>query len=183
MEKQLLIGATKEHNLVFANITNDKYFTVCFDEVRPINWDKIDWEEVAEYFINGLGDDELYRLCEEYDCRPSDLAINLADDEYEREYLIDTYDEIEHIWINDEQWRLDFQACGQHDTRDCIEEFVDRKIYYRLHELWDMYHLNTINKEIEQELNEMIEKLEEVNTIQWITEYIIEHIDEFDDYQ
>ena len=179
---KILLGATKDNELVFANfgISNrNEYpkFTASFDMVRPLDGDSIDFVEYCEEYITKCGADELRHLLGKYDCRLSELAEMMADDTgiddaidcslYPETYTIDGID-----------WYFESMGCGQHDTRGEMAEYVNEDAYNVLHELWDKYHLKQADSVIAYTVEHIAHVLSLTNTEDWITDFIHRHIDE-----
>ena len=145
---KILLGATKDNELVFANfgISNrNEYpkFTASFDMVRPFDGDSI---EMAD--DTGIDD-----------------AIDCS--LYPETYTIDGID-----------WYFESMGCGQHDTRGEMAEYVNEDAYNVLHELWDKYHLKQADSVIAYTVEHIAHVLSLTNTEDWITDFIHRHIDE-----
>ena len=180
MRKQLLVGANKEKELVFANLeirTWNGYleFSASFDTVRPFNAEEIDLEERAESYLECLDKATLYDLCDQYDCSPSNLpevyAENISLDE-----IIDLSLYSNYIDIDGTEWRFESWGCGQQDTRDDMKIYVNKELYDYIIYLWDNYHLKKINEVIQKEVEKIIIQLEEIDEEQWIKDYIDNYI-------
>lgn len=74
------------------------------------------------------------------------------------------------INVDDEDYIFVSSSCGQHDTRDEVEEFVDKKLYDDIHELWDNYHLKNIedNEEAMNLYKSVLDRMKEIDE-----EYVI----------
>ena len=109
MRKKYLLGATVDNELVFGEfeITNRNgysEFTASFDTVRPFNGEDYDLEEYYEGWIDGMDKEYLYDLCERFDCKPSELPKELADECYDIRDAIDCSLYPEEIEVNGESW-------------------------------------------------------------------------------
>ena len=133
MRKKYLLGATKDNGIIFGEfeVTNRNgypEFTASFDEVNPFTADELeDGEDYYEELLESCYDDEgKYKLCEMYNCRPSELAECMAD-ECGTEPMdmrdCSLYPEI--IDVDGIDYYFESGSCGQHDTRGEIEEYVD----------------------------------------------------------
>lgn len=175
-KKNILLGATLDNELVFANINirENKEFSVSFALVTPT---KIDNEYLYERFtslIEELSKSELYDLCEQYDVAPSKLIdemfyyANIED-------ILDISVFPEEVEVNKDNFVFETVSCGQCETRNLMSEYVDEESYYKLMTLWDNYHLKTIDDDTIQEVETIIEQLNEVDQMEFIQDYIIEN--------
>ena len=182
--RNVLLGATKEGTLVFANIHVGgegyrDYFSVSFSEVRPFLATNEFLEVRAEDYIYGMDKESLYDMCERFDCKPSDLVDELVG---EANYIgiwslvdISLYPECYSIEGCDDEVYFESESCGQHDTRDYLIP-IDPEFSEWLHSLWDTYHLCSLTDE---EYGNIKAKVEEyLNTIEeyeWIKEWLMEN--------
>ena len=184
---KFLIGATKNHELVFANFRTRRYgneqpkFSASFDTVMPFDADTFDFTSYYDMLVNEMDKDYLWEKCDVYDCKPSELAWRMADnrDNCDVKEIIDCSLYPEHYDIDGHNWYFESIGCGQHDTRDEIEELINIDAYNKLHELWDNYHLNTVDDSVVEQVKKLAKSFEEVNEEEWIIDYIKRHIDEF----
>ena len=184
--EKVLLGATKEGTLVFADIhvggEHRNYFSASFSEVRPFLATNEFLRERAENYIDGADREFLYDLCERFDCKPSDLVDEIVGEAnffgieplvdislYPESYSIDGY--------NDDVY-FESDSCGQNDTRDILIP-IDPEFSEWLHSLWDTYHLQQLTEEeygnIERVINEYLDKLEEIGEYEWIKNWLIEN--------
>ena len=128
--------------------------------------------------VSEMDKDYLWEQCDVYNCKPSELASHMA-------YNCDVMEIIdcslypEYYDIDGHNWYFESVGCGQHDTRDEIEEVIDIDAYNKLHELWDNYHLNTVDNSVIEQVEKLAESFAKVNEEEWIIDYIKRHIDEF----
>lgn len=181
---KFLIGATKNHELVFANFGTRQYgneqlkFSASFDTVVPFDADTFDFTSCCDMLVSEMDKDYLWEQCDVYNCKPSELASHMA-------YNCDVMEIIdcslypEYYDIDEHNWYFESVGCGQHDTRDEIEEVIDIDAYNKLHELWDNYHLNTVDDSVIEQVEKLAESFAKVNEEEWIIDYIKRHIDEF----
>ena len=153
MREKFLLGATVDNELVFCEfeirtLHGYQTFSASFDTVRPFNGENFDLEGYFEGWIDGFGKDELYDMCERFDCRPSELHKELADECYDIRDAMDCSLYPECYDVNGESWYFESCSCGQHDTRDEMDETIDEEAYDLLHELWDNYHLKKIDDDV-----------------------------------
>lgn len=180
MREKFLLGATVDNELVFGKfeITNRNgypEFTASFDTVRPFNGENFDMEYYFEEWIEGFGKEELYDMCVRFDCRPSELPKELADECYDVRDAIDCSIYPECYEVNGESWYFESCSGGQHDTRDEIEEIINAKAYNLLHELWDNYHLKKVDGSVIEQVNNLVDMLSGLDEEAWIVDYIERH--------
>ena len=175
-QTSILLGATELNEIVFANINirENKTLSVSFSLVTPTI---IDNEYLYERFaslMDSLSKEDLYDLCVQYNCTPS----NLIDEMFyyaTPEEILDLSLFPEQIEVNGDEWVFESAGCGQVETRNTMSEYIDKDAYMRLMALWDNYHLQTIDDDIVKEVETIIEKLNEVDQMEWIEDYIIEN--------
>lgn len=190
MRRKYLLGATADREIVFAefelkhprlwshekgNWTDEtiREFSASFDTVRPFKGSDYDLEEYYENWMDCMGKDYLYDLCERYWCSPQDLPGKLADECYDIRDVLDCSLYPEEINIDDEYWYFESGCAGQHDTRkDGMGEYVNQEAYDLLHELWDAYHLKAVGNDVVDKVNKLVDMLEEVDEEAWIEDYI-----------
>ena len=175
-QTSILLGATELNELVFAdiNVRENKTFSVSFSLVTP---SKIDNEYLYEQFASIMEDlpkEDLYDLCVQYNVAPSNLIDELF---YytSTEQILDLSLFPEQIEVKGDEWVFESAGCGQVETRNTMCEYIDKDCYMRLMELWDNYHLQTIDDDTIQEVKTIIEKLNDVDQMEWIEDYIIEN--------
>lgn len=196
MKEKFLLGATVDNEIVFGEfeLRHPKYwskekgsytdesvwdFSASFDTVRPFNGENFDLEEYFEDWVENFGKEELYDMCERFDCRPSELPKNLADECYDVRDAIDCSLYSECYEVNGESWYFESGSCGQHDTRDEMEEIINEEAYNLLHELWDNYHLKKVADDgIVEQVEKLANMLSNVDEEAWIIDYIERHEDE-----
>ena len=178
-----LLGATEDREIVFGEfgiITRNGYpeFTASFNIVSPFTAD--DLEDGAEYYQHLLddcySDEDKYRMCEEYNCRPSELAEHLADENgTDPQDMRDCSLYPEIIDVDGTDWYFDSVGCGQHDTRDEMAVYTNQDAYNMLHTLWDKYHLKEVDVGVMQTVDQLDAQLTDVDEIDWIANYIREN--------
>ena len=181
MREKYLLGATVYNELVFGEFelrdrNGYKEFSASFNTVTPFNAENYDLEEYYEGWIDGLDKEYLYDLCVRFDCKPSELPSELADECYDVRDALDCSLYPEEIMVDGESWCFESSSCGQHDTRkDGMEVFVNEEAYNLLHTLWDNYHLKKIDEEVIKQVENIVEMLSSVNEEEWIVNYIKEY--------
>ena len=183
MREKYLLGATVNNELVFGEfeVTNRngyQEFTASFDTVRPFNGDNYDLEEYFDNWIDGMDKEYLYDLCERFDCRPSELTEELASECCDVRDALDCSLYPKCYNVNDESWYFESCSCGQHDTRNEMEEVINLKAYNLIHELWDKYHLKKIDNDVVEQVEKIVDMLSVIDEENWIIDYIKRHEDE-----
>ena len=175
-ETTILLGVTSINELVFANINirENKTLSISFSLVTPTIIDNDYLYERFTSMVEDLPKEDLYDLCVQYNCTPSNLIDEM--------FAYATPDEIldlslfpEQIEVNGDEWVFESAGCGQCETRNVMSEYIDKDCYMRLMGLWDTYHLQTIDDDTVKEVETIIEKLNEVDQMEWIEDYIIEN--------
>lgn len=181
--KKVLLGATKEGTLVFADIhvggEHRNYFSASFSEVRPFLATNEFLRERAENYIDGADREFLYDLCERFNCKPSDLVDELVG---EANYLgiealvdISLYPESYSIDGYEDDVYFESDSCGQHDTREYLVP-INKEFSEWLHSLWDTYHLQQLTEEEYGNISRVIEEyLGTIEEYEWIKEWLMEN--------
>ena len=140
LKYDVLLGATKNNTLVFADIECKDYFSVSFSEVEPVEVDDYILRErirdIVEYVMD---DDVVLEMIKEYNCKPSDLCDELLA-RCDIEEIIDISLYPESFDVQDKTIYFESMACGQLDTREYLIP-IDKKFSDWLFERWDKYHL------------------------------------------
>lgn len=180
MRDKILLGATNNNKLVFANFgittrNGHKEFSCSFDLVYPRI---ITNEEIEDYYADyaeNFGKEEAYDMCERYDCKPSELASCLASESspYDAFDLSLFSEEIE---IDGDTWYFESSSCGQCDTKKDMEVYVNEEIYNKLYGLWVSYHLKEVGEKEEKEIKYILKEMTKVNEMEWIENYIKENL-------
>ena len=178
-----LLGATKDNELVFGEFgvterNGHQEFTASFNVVRPFRESSIDAAEIWEDRLYNYDNDWKYQQCEEFDCAPSELADNLANEYCDVMELIDCslYDEC--YTIGNEDWYFESVACGQHDSSGDMLEYANEDAYDALINLWNNYHLKQVDDSVIEKVKQIASELFDVDEEAWITDFIKRHIDE-----
>ena len=176
MRRKFLLGATKNNEVVFGEVEirdrNGKLeFSASFNTVYPFEYDETYLMGRLLNQLDSYDDSYLYNLCKIYDCKPNDLAENVWADSY-IEDIIDISLYPDSIEVDGNEWYFESSSCGQHDTREEMEFYVNETLYNRIMELWDEYHLKEINNSIVEEVNSILNELEQVDEEDWIKNYI-----------
>lgn len=179
-----IIGFTTDNEIIVADVSFEKVgnnpepdFSVSF------NLSKITKPEdaIRNYFEDAryIFDPEyVFDLCEKYDCPPSGLADKIVDEIIDNKKAImetldcSLYPKI--INVDGEDYIFVSSSCGQHDTRDEVEEFVDEELYNDIHELWDNYHLKNIedNEKAMNLYKSVLDRMAKIDEEEVIVDYI-----------
>lgn len=183
--EQYLLGATSNNELVFGKFEvthRNGYaeFTASFNTVRPFNGENFDLEEYFEDWQDGISKEILYDMCVSFDCKPSELAKNLAEECIDARDALDCSLYPECYIIDGDSWFFESGSCGQHNTRNEMEEIINLKAYNLLNELWDNYHLKKIDDEIISQVEVLKDMLEDIDEEEWIVNYIKKHKEDFE---
>ena len=180
MAYKYLLGATKDNEIVFTEFGITKLngypeFTACFDTVRPFTADSL--EEPIDYYEQLLqdcySDADKYKMCERYDCSPSELAENMADDNgTDPMDMRDCSFYPVCLNVDGTEWYFESASGGQHDTRNEMEIYTDKDAYDQIHLLWDKYHLKAVDKIIIEYVAILQNALSNIDTEKWISNYI-----------
>jgi len=170
--KKYLLGVNNYDKLVFGEFEvteRNGYpeFSASFSTVFPITEDDVDAEEYYKSLVEEVDAEEYYEnLVEEMD----DSWV-LEQLKFYRDYSLYP----EKIDVNGTTYYFESSACGQHDTREeGMKLFTNQNAYDKLHELWDLYHLKKVDEEVIKEVQEIQEALNEIDEVEWITNWIKE---------
>lgn len=176
-----LMGLTKKNELAFAEFevtTRNGYneFTACFNTVATLFVDDDVRKEQIESILDCYEKEDLYKLCERYDCSPRQLSKECIND-WTDEDLFDTYSGLNNIELNnDEVIMFTNCGCGQHDVRKDggfvwqVNEVLNNKVL----ELWDKYHLQEVSDDVINVVNELIQQAKQIDTDHIVKEYVKE---------
>lgn len=177
----LLLGATRDSEIVFADVEirktedNRSILSVCFQSVRPFNVDEIDLEELAESYLECFDKGQLYDFCERYDCSPSNLVGEFADD-CTYEDLMDCSLYPYELEADNGTYAFESGGCGQHDATEEMEFYTNEKAFCDLIDFWKEFHLSEISEKSLARLMKVINKLESVDTDEWLIDFINENM-------
>lgn len=178
--EKLLLGATINNELVFADfevITRNGYkeFSCSFDLVYPRTITDEDIENYYEDFAENFGKEEAYNMCVNFDCRPSELVSYLARNSspYKAFDLSLFPEELE---IDGDTWYFESSSCGQCDTKNEMQVYVNKKIYDKLYDLWTSHHLKEVGEKEEKEIEYLLREKENIDQKKWIEKYIQENL-------
>ena len=180
MQHTFLLGATKNNDIVFGEFGfySGNRFHASFYTVHPFDANTIDLAEQYQYRIDDMDKEWLIDMCDEYDCKPSELAEEIANTCDDVTEIVDCslYDEF--YTISNADWYFESCSCGQHDTRKEIVEYINKDAYDKLHELWDEYHLKEVDEDIINEVEKIADILAQTDEEEWIIDFIERHENE-----
>lgn len=186
MRHEFLLGATKNNELAFGEFEvthRNGYagFTASFYTVRPFNGENYDLEEYFKNVIGCMDKESLYDSCVNFDCKPSELAECFANECEDVRDALDCSLYPKCYQVDGESWYFEFGSCGQHDTRDEMEEIIYPEAYNLLHKLWDAYHLKRIDSDVESQVDKLFDMFDDcINEEAWIINYIQRHIEDYE---
>ena len=77
---------------------------------------------------------------------------------------------------NNKSLYFDSCHCGQYDTRiDGMLEYTSEEAYNTIHDLWDNYHLEVVDKNVLKQLGSTIKILVKIDDDFWINDFINRH--------
>lgn len=116
-----LLGANEENDLVFADIwtrtigQDDNKIDIGLNVVSPINEKQFDIKYEVEDLMDTLAEDEKYRLCESFDCAPSQLVNSyIAENGTDPRDYLDCSLYPECYEINQDFWYFKNESFGLH---------------------------------------------------------------------
>lgn len=165
----MLIGAQKNGNLLFAelNIIENELWTE-FHAVRPIgNINEVLTEYYDNYFET-LPVQEKYNLCESYDCAPSMVPLNMAQDCHNVYEVIDGGILQGSITAHDTEWYFRAED-AEIEQMDVLTDESVFPLLLRANEILTENEIIALAKALEKYDSEC----EECSS--WISEYITGH--------
>ena len=184
-----IIGFTSNNEIIVADVSfervgNNKepYFSACFDLSKIAKADETirNYDYMYNYFEDvrySYDPEYVLDLCDKYNCPPSELAELMTDEAINDDNIgmetldCSLYPEI--IEVDGEDYIFISTSCGQHDTRDEVDDFVDKKLYDDIHILWDNYHLKNIegNEEAMNLYKSVLDRMREIDEEEVIVDY------------
>ena len=184
MRIKRLLGISENNDILFGEFEirerdDKKTFSASFDVVTPFEVVESDGIEYMREILEDCYDEaSKYRLCENFDCTPSELAENMA---WEANIYTNADEKDcslynERIIVDGIEYAFESSSCGQCDIRGAgIKEFTNKKAVEKLLNLWDNYQLKEISDEIAQEIEELVKTLD-IDIEEKISEYISKYI-------
>lgn len=154
MKKQIILGKSKNNTILIANVENDKYFGVSFDEVEPciITDDMID-----EMIDNSI---ENYESFYNVDTEEARRVINNYYNNYGIESLFDISLYSESFLVDDEEMYFLSVGCGQIDCKNNIKKHENKQLTEKIFQLWNKYHLQEVDN---MEITDLFYDIEKEN--------------------
>lgn len=186
MKKKYLLGATYDHELVFAEFgvtcrNGCPKFTASFYCVLPFNGTDFDLTDYFENWLSDMRDSTKYRYCCAFDCCPSELAENLANECNDVRDALDCSIYPERYSVDGEDWFFESGHGGQYDSRNDMDIIINPLAYSELHDLWDDYHLKQVDEDVVVQVEKLKEIFAQTDEETWITEYIRQNKDDWED--
>lgn len=200
MEKntKVLLGATKDNEIVFANVRIDHPYyyskalgrytdetistlSISFDLVKPFMANNLDLTQLFEDYNEGFDKADLYDLCKHYACSPQGLAEHQAAECGDVRDVIDCSLYNQMFNLDGDEWYFESSSCGQHDTRHDMKQYVSRLAYDGLLKLWDEYHLKPIT-ELTMDYIDKLLNLLDVDQELWIKRFIMNNYEDLSEY-
>jgi len=154
MKTQIILGITKNNTIVIANVKNDNYFSISFDEVEPfIITDDIIDERIDEFV-------EEYASYENININKARKIINNEYDNYGIEGLFDISLYSESFLVDDDEMYFLSVGCGQLDCRNDIIKHEHKELTEKIFQLWDKYHLQKVDN---MEITDLFYEIEKEN--------------------
>lgn len=180
-----LLGATDDNDLVFAGIwtrtigQGDNYIDITLKVVKPINESQFDVKYEVEDLMDTLAEDEKYRLCESFDCAPSQLVNSyIAENGTDPRDYLDCSLYPECYEINQDFWYFESEGHGQlSGFLNCITRPVFNKESISLiQKLQKECQLKDLDSETFNIYCDMLDKFrimyKDFDEEAWITSYI-----------
>lgn len=181
-EAKILLGFTNDNKIVFGRVGlyDDRRFSASFETSSPM---VIKEDEILNNLKDYLEDMDVqwwYDKLTYFDCRPSELAEKILEDE-EIEGVIDLlydtslYTKVYNIDGVDGKVHFESLSSGQHDTRGKMKIYTNKYLYDLIHNLWDKYHLKVIPEEKAQELFDLIGLKNDIfKEMEYVEKWLIE---------
>lgn len=186
MEHKILLGVNNENEIVFADVeirTRNGYeeFAASFEMVYPFaGTSEVIQDIIYEYyegFVGGIDDAWKYQLCEQYDCKPSELVDELANSCEDVRDAIDCSLYPEFIYIDGKEWYFESRSCGQADPEEIgMKKYTNERLYRLIYDTWKKYHLQKADDVCKNAYIEILELDEDIDETGWIGEYIKEDL-------
>ena len=160
-----LLGFSKEKEVVFGNIeVRGRVLTASFDTVTPFLNEE---SNGVEYFNKMIEEcysaSDKYELCEKFDCKPSELAKILAEEEGVNTLADERDCSIygDRLMVDGNEWAFESGCGGQYDfLKNGMLEYVDKKVVIELYTLWRAYHLEKVDDFIIEQVAQLRKKLD-----------------------
>lgn len=185
-----VIGFTSDNEIIVAEVSFERvgsnkepYFSACFNLSKIAKADDTirDYDYMYNYFEDirySFDSETVLVLCDKYECPPSELADLMTDEAINDDNIgmetldCSLYPEI--LDIDGKEYIFISTSCGQHDTREEVDKFVDKQLYDDIHTLWDKYHLKNIenNEEAMDLYKSILDRMSDIDEEEVIVDYI-----------
>lgn len=178
-EVKVLLGATKNEELVFANVgynevARNPYFAVSFEVVRPVVITESELEMRAESLLDCYDKEAKYDLCDNWDCKPSELLEEMVC-RLDVEELLDISLYPESFYVDNTEVYFESDSCGQCGQYcEVVETYCySKELIDFILSNWKEYHLQEIGeakaKEIFDQLNDLAPYKDEE---EWVSNWL-----------
>lgn len=174
---KMLLGATNENELVFAEVQMGRYFSVCFDVVYPVEITEEFLATRAEGYLECMDKADLYDMCERYDSTPKDLIHNFIYD-LAVEDIIDNSLYTEIFTTKDMNNEIYFESsscgqCGQY-LDDITINRHSMAVIDSIKTWWNLHHLKGLDEAQVTEYMDWLEDLENdrEEELNWIENWL-----------
>lgn len=162
IKKEMLVGLTTEGSFVFMEVGhNGNYFAISTSEVIPTLFSEEEKLSYIDDMVNDYDTDIKWDMLERFNCKPSELAENLLDEEVFTEWL-DCSLTPNHLYhlieeeINGRELYLESGSCGQYDSFEIVKHFMNKDDLQYLMEVWREHHLSTeLPTDVENRINKI----------------------------
>lgn len=171
---QILLGLTENGEFIFADVKIRNNVAISFDVVAPFEFSYEAALERIQENLEDVGDCEIGRLCQQFNCSPSDLPeILFRLEGVEAAYDISLYPE--SFQVQEKDIYFEFVACGQIDiSKIKFKAVTDKSLLLFTIRLWKKYHLKKLPEERLNEIRKSFEThSEKIHKKDWITERIL----------
>ena len=175
-----VLGTTTDGDIVTCCLDINSFhkepyvFSASFAVLTPIS--EAMFPDMLHDTLTNTDESILYHACEEYDCTPKQLVDNILDNEDDLwDWLdLDCCAGIDYVRnrLTHENYYFSMWACGQHDTRDDMDLYVNKEVYDLVIELWDKYHLKPLDDEGMAKFRKVKELLFDVIDEDWVQNFI-----------
>lgn len=186
MRNKILLGVNNANEIVFADVeitTRNGYeeFTASFEMVVPFGGTSEEIQDkIYEYydgFVWGIDDAWKYQLCEQYDCKPSELVDELANSCEDVRDAIDCSLYPNFFYINGKEWYFESSSCGQADPNEVgMKIYTNKEMYDMIYTLWKQFHLQKVTEDCKEVFKEINELANDIDEDEWIVNYIKENL-------
>ena len=183
---EFIIGFSEDHELIIGEFAikernGKREFTASFNSVIPFVATEDYILERIESSLDGLGGEEKYHICEQYDLKPSELVDFIyTNDGIEGAVDISLFSDSFYIDSISEDVYFESSSCGQYDWRENFGKgtyFVNKVFVDLIMRMWDKFHLSEIDEKLEEEILELYEQELNKDCDSFIQKYLEEWVE------